>query len=264
LPPMPIDQWNSPASRLEAIESTQRMFIGMRIEEESPLGDKRVRQALNYGVNVEQIIKDQFKGYGERYGSWVNPPSNNLELAPWSYDPNLARNLLVDAGYREGFTSTLHVPDNVYHQDVAVAETIAQQLGEIGVTIDVEVVNWDVYVRELVSNDVAPLFLLGLNSRGDGLEDAKNLSSSFPFNPTGWQNDSFEELVQRAQDTFNDSSRARILNEAQAVAYDEAPWIWLWRSYDFYGISRALNWTPRRDGLVYLYTPATPATESTK
>ena len=266
LPPIQAAEWDSPNSRLEAIESTQRMFIGIRIEEESPLADKRVRQALNYGVNVEQIVDDWLEGYGERYGSWVNSPSNNLALAPWPYDPNLARALLAEAGYEEEFTTTLtlHTPVGVYYQDVAIAKTIAQQLGEIGITVEVETLDWDAYVRELLSDDTAPLFLLGLNSRGDGLEDVRNLSSAFAFNPTGWQNESFEEALRQAAKTFNENARARLLNEAQSIAYDEAPWIWLWRQYAFYGISQSLDWTPRRDGLVYLYEPAVAPSESTE
>lgn len=256
LPPMQIDQWNSPISRLEAIESTQRMFIGIRMDEGGPLADKRVRQALNYGVNVEQIVDDWLAGYGERYGSWVNPPWNNPALTPWPYDPDLARELLAEAGYREGFTTTLHTPVGVYYQDVAIAETIAQQLGEIGITVKVETVEWAAYVRDLLSDNVAPLFLLGLNSRRDGLEDVKNLSGDFAFNPIAWQSESFERTLSQAVTTFNEDARSKLLNEAQAIAYDEAPWIWLWRQYNLYGVNNNLAWQPRADGLIYLYQPA--------
>lgn len=253
LPPTRVDQWTSPGSRLVAIESTQRIFVGIHIEKGSPLADKRVRQALNYGVNVEQIISDLFQGYGEHYGSWVNPPSNNPKLAPWPYDPDLARDLLAEAGYQTGFTTTLQTPSGIYYQDVAIAEAIAQQLGEIGITVEVETVDWNTHTHRLLSGEAAPLFLLGLNSHGDGLEDVTNLSTNFAFNPTGWQNDSFEEVVRQAAGTFNEATRTRLLNEAQAIAYDEAPWIWLWRSYDFYGVRQGFDWTPRRDGLIYLY-----------
>jgi len=262
LPPMPIDQWDIPNGRLVAVESTQRMFVGIRIEDASLLADRRVRQALNYGVNVEKIATDWLEGYGERYGSWVNPPSNNPELAPWPYDPERARELLAEAGYSEGFTTTLYAPTGVYHQDVAIAEAIAQQLGEIGVRVEVEAVDWTAYVRRLLSGDVPPLFLLGLNSRGGGLEDVKNLSAAFALNPTGWQSESFEDVLRQALNTFNASSATRLMNEAQAIAYEEAPWIWLWRSYDFYGVGQGLDWVPRRDGLVCLYKPGTASLES--
>jgi peptide/nickel transport system substrate-binding protein len=264
LPPMPIDQWDSPSSRLEAIESTQRMFVGVHIEAGSPLVDRRVRQALNYGVNVGQIAADWLEGYGERYGSWVNPPSNNPELAPWPYDPERARELLAEVGYSEGFTTTLYTPAGVYHQDVAIAEAIARQLGEIGVRVEVETVDWTAYVYRLLSGDIPPMFLLGLNSRGDGLEDIRNLSATFALNLTGWQSESFEEVLRQALNTFNASSATRLMNEAQAIAYEDAPWIWLWRSYDFYGVGQGLDWVPRRDGLVYLYRVGTTSMDSSE
>ncbi|MBI1876749.1 MAG: hypothetical protein HYR94_00645, partial [Chloroflexi bacterium] len=234
LPPTKVDQWNIPDSRIEAIESTQRVFIGLRVEPGSPLADKRVRQALNYGVNVEQIVDNALEGYGERYGSWVNPPANNPELKPWPYDPERARELLAQAGYQAGFTTTLRLPTDVYEQNIKIANAIAQQLGQIGVILEVETVARPTYSRQLLSGDIPPLFFLSLNSRGDGLED---------------------ETLAQAANTFNENSKTRLLNEAQAIAYDEAPWIWLWRSYDFYAISQAIEWSPRRDGLVYLYKP---------
>ncbi len=258
LPPTPADQWDIPESRLETVESTRRLFVGLHVQEDSSLADKRVRQAINYGVNVEEIVDNYLAGYGERYGSWVNPPANNPELAPWPYDPELARQLLTEAGYSEGLTLTLRTPADVYDQDVAIAEAIARQLGQIGLTVKVDPVkNWEVYVRELLGSNPTPLFLLELNSRGDGLQDMLNMSQSFAFNPTGWHNASFEEVAGRAIGTFNDNSRARLLNEAQVIARDEAPWIWLWRPYDFYGVSQSFDWTPRRDGLVYLYSSTT-------
>lgn len=266
LPPMPIEQWNIPDSTLQPIESTQRMFIGIRAAPGSPLEDERVRQALNYGVNVEQIVDEWVNGYGKRYGSWVNPPANNPELTPWPYDPDQARELLAAAGYTEGFTTTLRTPVDVYYHDVDIAKTIAQQLGQINVTVKVEPINdWNVYMRELLTDDAnnpVSLFLLGLNSRGDGLEDVKNLSSAFAFNPTRWENDTFEETLGRAVNTFNEHSRIGLLNEAQSIAYNRAPWIWLWRQYDFYGVSEGVDWTPRRDGLIYLYKPAPVSSES--
>ena len=102
----------------------------------------------------------------------------------------------------------------------------------------------------------APLFLLGLSSRANGLEDTQNLAFSFPFNPTLWHNEEFEKLVEEARRTFDPTKRQILLQQAQAIAYEEAPWIWLWRQYEIYGVSNRLAWKPRADGLIYLYRPA--------
>jgi peptide/nickel transport system substrate-binding protein len=253
LPPLRTDEWDIANSRLEAIESSKRMFVGIHIDQDSPLADERVRQALNYALDITQITQDLLKEYGSRYGSWVNPPADNTQLAPWPYDPAQARALLAHAGYPDGFATTLYTPSGVYDQDVAIARAIAEQLGQVGISVQVESVDWNTYVDQLLSDTPPPLFFLGMNSRGDALEDVKNLSIDFQFNPTGWQNESFEDTVRRAQYSFNENVQARLLNDAQAIGYDQAPWIWLWRQYDFYGVSEQLDWTPRRDGLVYMY-----------
>lgn len=253
LPPIQADEWEVAGSRLEAIESTQRMLVGIHATSDSPLARKEVRQALNYGINVERIAQEWLKGYGTRYGSWVNPPANNAQLQPWPYDPARAAELLAQAGYADGFVTTLAVPGGLYYESTGIAQAIAGQLGELGITVQVETVDWNTYVDRLLSESPPPLFLLAMNSRGDALQDTNNLSNDFAFNPTGWQNASFEGAVERARNSFNENARSGLLNEAQAIAYDQAPWIWLWRQYRFYGVAEQLDWTPRRDGLVHVH-----------
>lgn len=255
LPPDVVAAWDEGRGRLAMVESTQRMLIGIRAEEGSPLRDRRVRRALNYGLNVDKIAADFLEGYGQRYGSWVNPPWNHPDLPPWKYDPDLARLRLTEAGYTEGFQTTLSVPAGVYPQGEAIAEAIAAQWSKIGLEVKVEVLDWGNYAHRLISGETSTLFLLSMNSRGDGLEDTRNLSADFPFNPTGWYNQTFEDTVRQAAQTFDETKRLTLLQEAQAIAYEEAPWVWLWRPYLFYGLSHNLDWAPRPDGLVYLYRP---------
>ena len=132
----------------------------------------------------------------------------------------------------------------------------------VGVRMTVYPQEWPVYVGErLVPKETAPLFLLSLTSRGNGLEDTKNLAYGFPFNPTLWYNEVFEELLTEAEQTFDETSRLNLLYKAQAIAYDESPWIWLWRPFLFYGVRRGLDWWhPRADGLIFLYLPVSGTT----
>ncbi len=259
LTPAQATAWDPSVGRLETIESTRRMFIGLRAEDGTPLADTRVRQALNYGIDVNAIAESVLGGYGQRYGSWVNPPNNNPDLAPWPFDIEKARQLLAEAGYSQGFSTTLDSPVGRYYQDQAIAQAIVEQLGRLDIEVEVHPYDWPTYVEDyLLPRRTSPLFLLGLSSRANGLEDASNLSYSFPYNPTGWQNSEFEQLLKTAHGEFNDQQLQDWLNQAQVIAYEEAPWIWLWRQYDFYGVNNNLAWQPRADGLIYLYRPVTP------
>jgi len=241
-------------TRVEAVESTRRLFVGIRADADSPMGDKRVRQALNYAVDVDALVNSLAGGYGQRYGSWVNPPHNLNTLTPWPYDPDKARKPLTEAGYPDGFQATLDTPIDHYYQDQAIAYAIAEQLDQVGIQVQVQPYEWSTYVRSrLIPKETSPLFLLSLASWGNGLEDTTNLTLDFPFNPTLWHNAEFESLVAEARATFNDVRLQALLNQAQAIAYEEAPWIWLWRPYDFYGVALWSDWKPRADGLIYLY-----------
>lgn len=246
-------------TRFEPIESTRRLFVGIRTQDDNPLADRRVRQALNYAIDVDSLVENFAGGYGQRYGSWVNPPHNLESLTPWPYDPAEARSLLAEAGYPDGFHTTLDTPVDRYYQDQAIAVAIAEQLAAVGVQVQVQPYEWPGYVRDhLIPRNTSPLFLLALYSQANGLEDTANLDADFPFNPTLWRNFEFEELVAEAGRTFNETQRQTLLNQAQEIAYEESPWIWLWRPYDFYGVAAGLDWQPRADGFLYLYTP-TPA-----
>jgi len=255
LPPDQSGAADTERTQLLAIESTRRLFVGLRFQEDTPLADRRVRQALNYAVDVQALVSEFHAGYGQRYGSWVNPPNADPALSPWPYDPAKARDLLSQAGYPDGFEIAMDTPVGRYYQDQEIAKAIAAQLAKVGVTTIVQPREWSVYVSErLIPKDTAPLFLLSLMSWGDGPEDMRNLAYDFPFNPTLWYNEEFEQLIGEIEQTFNSRLRQNLQLRAQAIAYDEAPWIWLWRPYLFYGASEKLDWwQPRPDGLIYLY-----------
>jgi len=273
LPPDRAAEAETDSTHLVAIEGLRRLFIGIRAEAGTPLADVKVRQALNYAVDVEAIIQHLMAGYGRRYGSWVNPPHDNPALLSWPYDPERAKSLLQEAGYPDGFKTTMDVPMDRYYRGQEVAQAVADDLAAIGIEVEIHTYEWSAYVQRLLSKNTAPLFLLSLRSRGNGIEDTANLSSVFPFNPSLWFNAEFEDLLKEARGTFNAQLRQEVLNRAQAVAYDEAPWIWLWRQYECYGVSNELDWAPRADGLIYLrpsvgglvvstFTPTPPATSS--
>lgn len=249
--------------QLEAVESTRRLFIGIKTEADSPLTDARVRQALNYAVDVDAISGQYLGGYGHRYGSWLIELDENDARSAWPYDPDRARELLAEAGYHDGFQTILDAPTGRYQGDEAAARAIAEQLAQVGVRVTVQTYDWATYVRErLVPGETSPLFLLGLNSRGNDLEDLSMLSLGFPFNPLDWRHVEFAGLVNQASRTFNQQRKESLLAQANELVLSEAPIIFLWRQYDFYVFTPNFNWSARPDGLIYLYNPLVPTPET--
>jgi peptide/nickel transport system substrate-binding protein len=82
--------------------------VGMRLDKKKPWDDKRVRQALNYAVDKEAIVKNIFYGLAKPAGV-DNPCREWMDIKPYPYDPAKAKQLLAEAGYPDGFKITLKV-----------------------------------------------------------------------------------------------------------------------------------------------------------
>ena len=216
------------------------MLVGIYAAPDSPLASQDVRQALNYGIDVAQITEEWLKGYGTRYGSWVNPPANNVQLATVALRSRSRRRALdTRQAIPRALPPRWSRPATSITRAKASRRPSQNSWGELGITVQVEMRGLGYLCRHgCCPATPPPLFLLGMNSRGDALQDIQNLSIRFGFNPTGWQNEAFEEAVERAQNSFNENAQCQGLNDAQSIAYEEAPWIWLWRQYRFYGVSR--------------------------
>jgi peptide/nickel transport system substrate-binding protein len=105
-----------------------------------PLDDKRVRQALSYGIDREQLVKSAYKGFGQPADDFFHP-AFGFEVpaaSPLTYDPEKAKKLLADAGYPNGFKMTLtYNVANVGSQSEQVAVLLRSQLAKIGVEVAV-------------------------------------------------------------------------------------------------------------------------------
>lgn len=226
------------------------VFIGLR-SDKAPFDDVRVRQAVNMAVDRAAINEAVLGGYGELYGSVVMPPNNSPDVEPYPYDPERARALLAEAGYPNGFTVTLQTPNGRYLKDVEAAQAVAAYLDMVGVRTRVEVLEWSVFSNAWQTKTGAEMFLLGLGGWFDGqgeLTWALDATSN-----TGWVNDEFEAGFERLSATFDLDERAALIQELDALAFEEAPWLFLWRQPSLYGVASELNWEPRRDEYIFLW-----------
>lgn len=143
--------------------STGEMTLGFNNSDEA-LSDVRVRTALRRAIDKTAFL-ELSNGFGTLIGGPV-PPSD-----PWyedltgiaTYDPAAARQLLADAGYADGLTLKMVFP-NIY--STTVAEFIVSQLAEVGVTVDVETVEFSVWLdRVFEAADYDLTFVIHIEPR---------------------------------------------------------------------------------------------------
>jgi len=210
-------------------------YLGMN-NQKKPFDDKRVRQALNYAVNKDAIVKDVLKGTGAASrgpvlpGTWGADPA----LKPYPYDPERAKKLLAEAGYPSGFSTTLWVPESGSGMQAPVAMSTVMQsnLKAVGVNVSLQTMEWGAYLAKLRTKE-QELFALSWMA---GTEDPDMvmypLLHSSQWTPVGpnralYKNARFDALLQQARLTTDQAKRAQLYKEAQRILVDDAPWVFV-------------------------------------
>lgn len=205
----------------------------LSIVKNSPLKDVRVRKAINYGFNKRKMILYIRNSIGIPAESGFIPaafPSfDSSAVKGYHYDPEKALELLKEAGYPNGVglppIKLLTVP---LYADLA--SYIANELQQIGITINVEVVQKSLLLEQTAKSEA--LFFRG--SWIADYPDAENFLSVFygknpaPPNYTRYNNPVFDKLYEEALSEKNDSVRYSLYRQADQLMIKEAPVVPLW------------------------------------
>jgi peptide/nickel transport system substrate-binding protein len=212
----------------------------------APFDNASVRLALNHAVDVESIIASLLGGNGLRLPNLFVPGGLGYDedLAPHAYDPDLARQLLADAGYPDGFSTRLAYTTGD-REDLAAA--IAGQLGAAGIDVELEPVETATFNATWQDPDAAPLRLLTWRPLYDPYTLLSLVISNTGF-LSRYDNAEAQTLIEAGAIEADPEERDRIYRELGGVLHDSPAGIYLWSLTSFYGLDRdAPPWTPRAD-----------------
>ena len=217
---------------------------------------KEVRQALQYAIDKDQLIKVVLRGEAVPMSSPFpkGVAGGYVEgLAPYPYDPDKAKALLAQAGYPDGFSFNFKAPDGRYLQDKAVAQAIAGQLAKVGIKAELETVEWSTYVQGIVGRKY-DLFLLSQGGLQVGPAVQTNWSSRIKgIAWQGYTNPTVDGLIDGAAKQVDSQQRIATYEQLMRIAWDDSPWIYLYHQQDIYGVgSRVKNFRPTSEAVVLL------------
>lgn len=197
---------------------------------EEPMKDRRVRQAVSMAIDREGLAKHILRGTATPAVSVQAPANPGYEEHPenFTFDPGKARELLAEAGYPDGFTTTLEtsVDGSGQIMPVAMAEYIQQNLAAVGITVNLKTYEWISYISHYNS----------------GLEDGVGLAQmswgmSTPFwlyittsstlaSPAGpnagrYANPELDAAMQKAIAAGDEEEANRFWREANAIASED-------------------------------------------
>lgn len=125
-----------------------------------PLSDPLVRQAITHAIDKTTIVEGAMFGYGTVIGTHASPIEPYFEeLNPYPYDPDRAREILAEAGYPDGLTLDFELPP--YPFEKRTGEVIAQQLSEVGITVNLTNVEWTTWLDRIFTQGDFDMTIIG-------------------------------------------------------------------------------------------------------
>ncbi len=244
-----------PAATVAKAPGARSYFVGLNTRLESPLRDRRVRQALNYAVDKEALLRFVYDGNGQPLATLLTPEQfgYSARVKPYPYDPAKAKALLAAAGYPDGFAIKMEAPEGRYPKDREVAQAIAAQLAKVGVRVELTIREWGGFVGQFRTEVGPPMFLMGWSI--PTFDPDSILTPLLTPNQTygRYSDPALTKLLEQARAEVDPEARASLYARAQELVKEEAPMIFLFQLEDLYGVSRRLDWKPRPDERILLY-----------
>ena len=138
-------------SSLKGTEGTATTEITLALNNtREPLNNPLVRQAITHAIDKNAIVEGAQFGFGTVIGTHMSPAeSYYVDLTDtYPYDPEKAKELLAEAGYPDGFTISFELPEP-YNIERRSGQVIAQQLADVGITVDLSVVEWGTWIQRI-------------------------------------------------------------------------------------------------------------------
>jgi peptide/nickel transport system substrate-binding protein len=251
-------------STAPSIRTLQLMFVTHEYDAQHKLvgpykgvtADKRVRQAIAYALDVDEIIKGVLDGKAMRTATLLTPLHFGYDpaLKPIKQDLGKVKQLLTEAGFPGGLELSLNSPQGRYVRDKEVAEAVTGQLTKAGIKTQLKTFEFVSYLNTLVYvHKPGPVWLIGW---GTGTVDAETVYG--PLFRTGsnlgnYHNADFDGMVDQAQTQMDEKQRLATYHRINKLWIDDMPAVPLYQQLDLYGASKRLNWKARSDELIKAY-----------
>jgi len=243
------------STRLVTVPSTRIVTFAMNTNQ-PPLSDKRVRQALQYAVDVNAIIKNIYAGQGKPLSGGVADVDfgHNPAIKPYPFDPAKAKRLLAEAGRASGVEVTLYAGTGTMVNDKALLEVIADMWSKVGIRAKVEMMEMGARQRMLNDRAVPPNGMLLGNPQSTLLDADGSLWRI--WHPNGFSGKywvgsqpghRFHDLMEQARYAMDPKARKELYAEAIKIRDEEKPSLDLFQELVVYGTSKRVSFKPRPD-----------------
>lgn len=235
--------------RLMEKEGLNIAYLAFNVKKK-PFDNVLVRQAVHHALNRSHYMKTVYKGTAVVAKNPLPPGvlGYNEQIKDYAYDPALARKLLKQAGYAQGFSAelwTLPVQRPYMPDGKKLGVLMQADLAAIGIKVKLVTYDWPTYLSKSRSGEHQMIQFGWSGDNGDPDNFLRVLLSCSALesgaNRANWCNKKFSELVKKAAETDDLRKREAYYREAQQVFKAEVPWVTIAHSKIFRGMSQRVK-----------------------
>ena len=220
----------------------QAMYLNNAV---APFDDVRVRQALCYAVDKQEIIDLAFDGYGSPIGSSMYPAFgkyfDDSLTNHYTKDIEKAKSLLAEAGYPDGFEMTITVPSN-YQPHIDTAQVLVEQLKEINVTAKIELVEWGTWLSDVYAGRQYQSTVVGVDaSNMTARALLERFTSTAGNNFINYSDADYDALFAQAQACYDDAEQTGIYKEMLTNLTENAANVYIQDLADLVAVRKGLE-----------------------
>lgn len=240
-----------PTEQIESLESdglvvTAQVESGTynltAIQEEGPLAEQEVRQAINYAINREALNEQILAGLGEPASQMSNPGFTGHidDIEPFEHDPERARELLAEAGYEDGVEVDFQASSGFLVNDATLAEAIAGMLSDVGIEANLQIMEYGTFLDAFFTPEARDGIFAWRASNNPYLDAELGLQffeSDNAVHSPPYGNSEYDELLEQIRTELDKDARDELIREATEILREEAPVIMVLHLPDVWGMS---------------------------
>jgi peptide/nickel transport system substrate-binding protein len=221
----------------------------------NPLKDARVRRAVSYAINRPALTERLLSGQAHPAGQYTPPgmPGSSPNLKPLPYNPELARKLLKEAGWGDGFGVVLASSNDRFPNDAQVAQAAGQMLARIGIKAEVQTMPAAMLFSRGSKLEFS-MMLSGWVGSGEASSPLTALMATYdpktgmgPSNRGRWSNPDFDATLGQALRTLDDAKREGLYGRAAEIAVQEMGVIPVYFTVNTWATRKGLVYEARAD-----------------
>lgn len=234
---------------------SQYTYLGFNLKHK-PFDDIKVRLAINYAINKQELIDGVLLGLGLPISSPYKPGTrwSNPALSPYQYDPSKALALLKEAGYEDhdgdgildknGKALAFEILTNQNPQRVMSAVLIQRRLKEIGIDVKIRQLEWATFISRFIKTGDFDVVVLGWSLSLDPDQfsiwhSSQNKPGQFNF--INYNNPKVDRLLEQGRLELNPDKRMVIYHEFAKTLLEDSPIVYLYANYGLPAINKRVK-----------------------